>query len=211
MAIAHTFPGVFIEEIPSGVRAITGVPTSVAAFVGRTPIGPVNSPAIVNSFGDYVRLVRRARRGQLRLVRGERFLPERRRAGRGRATLSSARPEPADRRVRARRHRRQRPDHRPVHAEGRQSRRMGRRHRRHRQRAGSDVPGHRVEPASGAASCRRPARGDRHAARAGCPRITTPTRPTSRRSSASGSRTPVRARPSRTSRSDPDRGRRPRF
>lgn len=55
MAIAHTFPGVFIEEIPSGVRAITGVPTSVAAFVGRTPIGPVNSPVIVNSFGDYVR------------------------------------------------------------------------------------------------------------------------------------------------------------
>src|SRR5580704_7720119 len=55
MAIAQTFPGVFIEEIPSGVRAITGVPTSVAAFLGRTPIGPVNSPVIVNSFGDYVR------------------------------------------------------------------------------------------------------------------------------------------------------------
>lgn len=55
MAIAHTFPGVFIEEIPSGVRAITGVPTSIAAFLGRTPIGPINTPVILNSFGDFTR------------------------------------------------------------------------------------------------------------------------------------------------------------
>ena len=55
MAIAHTFPGVFIEEIPSGIRAITGVPTSIAAFLGRTPIGPINTPVTLNSFGDYTR------------------------------------------------------------------------------------------------------------------------------------------------------------
>jgi phage tail sheath protein FI len=55
MAVTHTFPGVFIEEIPSGVRAITGVPTAIAAFVGRTRVGPVNDPTIINSFGDFGR------------------------------------------------------------------------------------------------------------------------------------------------------------
>jgi len=29
-----TYPGVYIEEIPSGVRTISGVATSIAAFVG---------------------------------------------------------------------------------------------------------------------------------------------------------------------------------
>ncbi len=55
MAVSQTFPGVFIEEIPSGVRAITGVPTAIAAFVGRTRVGPVNTPVIINSFGDFTR------------------------------------------------------------------------------------------------------------------------------------------------------------
>ena len=31
-----TYPGVYIEEVPSGVRTIMGVATSIAAFVGRT-------------------------------------------------------------------------------------------------------------------------------------------------------------------------------
>jgi len=55
MSVSLTFPGVFIEEIPSGVRSITGVPTAIAAFVGRTRIGPVNTPVIINSFGDFTR------------------------------------------------------------------------------------------------------------------------------------------------------------
>jgi phage tail sheath protein FI len=56
MPTALTFPGVFIEEIPSGVRAITGVPTAIAAFVGRTRTGPVDDPIILNSFGDFARV-----------------------------------------------------------------------------------------------------------------------------------------------------------
>ncbi len=36
MPINPTYPGVYIEEIPSGVRTITGVATSITAFVGRT-------------------------------------------------------------------------------------------------------------------------------------------------------------------------------
>ena len=36
-----TYPGVYIQELPSGSRTITGVATAVAAFVGRAPRGPV--------------------------------------------------------------------------------------------------------------------------------------------------------------------------
>ncbi len=33
-------PGVYIEEVPSGSKPIEGVGTSVAAFVGLTPLKP---------------------------------------------------------------------------------------------------------------------------------------------------------------------------
>ncbi|PSJ43364.1 phage tail sheath family protein [Allosphingosinicella deserti] len=55
MPVAVSYPGVYIEEIPSGVRTITGVATSIAAFVGRTARGPINEPVVVNSFGDFER------------------------------------------------------------------------------------------------------------------------------------------------------------
>jgi phage tail sheath protein FI len=50
-----TYPGVYIEEVPSGVRTITGVATSITAFVGRTARGPVNQPVMLTSFGDFER------------------------------------------------------------------------------------------------------------------------------------------------------------
>ena len=34
MALPLTYPGVYIEEVPSGVRTITGVATSIALFIG---------------------------------------------------------------------------------------------------------------------------------------------------------------------------------
>src|SRR5215217_4576618 len=55
MPIAPTYPGVYIEEIPSGVRTITGVATSITAFLGRTARGPVNEPTIVFSYSDFER------------------------------------------------------------------------------------------------------------------------------------------------------------
>src|SRR5262245_48847460 len=55
MPSALTYPGVYIEEIPSGVRTITGVATSIAAFLGRARCGPVNEPVTINSFGDFER------------------------------------------------------------------------------------------------------------------------------------------------------------
>ena len=51
-----TYPGVYIEEIPSGVRTITGVATSITAFVGRALRGPVNEAVVINSYGDYERV-----------------------------------------------------------------------------------------------------------------------------------------------------------
>ncbi|HYH78322.1 MAG TPA: phage tail sheath subtilisin-like domain-containing protein [Longimicrobium sp.] len=50
-----TYPGVYIEEIPSGVRTITGVGTSITAFVGYTPRGPLNKAVRVLNFGDFER------------------------------------------------------------------------------------------------------------------------------------------------------------
>ncbi|WP_419661807.1 phage tail sheath protein [Desulfosarcina variabilis str. Montpellier] len=55
MPVATTYPGVYIEEIPSGVRTITGVATSITAFLGRTIMGPANEPVTINSFGDFER------------------------------------------------------------------------------------------------------------------------------------------------------------
>ena len=50
-----TYPGVYIEEIPSGVRTIAGVGTSITAFVGYTPRGPLNQAVRVLNYGDYER------------------------------------------------------------------------------------------------------------------------------------------------------------
>jgi phage tail sheath protein FI len=55
MPVAPTYPGIYIEEIASGVRTITGVATSVAAFFGRTSWGDVNQPATIDSFGEFER------------------------------------------------------------------------------------------------------------------------------------------------------------
>jgi len=51
-----SYPGVCIEEISSGVRTITGVATSITAFVGRALRGPDNEPITINSYGDFERI-----------------------------------------------------------------------------------------------------------------------------------------------------------
>ena len=55
MPITPTYPGVYVEEIPSGVRTIVGVGTSAAAFVGYTQRGPTNAGVQIFNFGDYER------------------------------------------------------------------------------------------------------------------------------------------------------------
>jgi len=55
MPVAPTYPGVYIEEIPSGVRTITGVATSITAFVGIASRGRTDEPQFITSFADYER------------------------------------------------------------------------------------------------------------------------------------------------------------
>ncbi len=56
MPVTPTYPGVYIEEIPSGVRTITGVATSITAFLGKAPRGPTDEPVTITSFADYERV-----------------------------------------------------------------------------------------------------------------------------------------------------------
>jgi len=56
MPVTPTYPGVYIEEVPSEVRTITGVATSISAFIGRALRGPVDDPTTIHSFADYQRI-----------------------------------------------------------------------------------------------------------------------------------------------------------
>jgi len=53
--VQTTYPGVYIEEVPSAVRTIVGVSTSVTAFLGYTRRGATNRATQVFNFGDYER------------------------------------------------------------------------------------------------------------------------------------------------------------
>lgn len=47
------YPRVYIQELPSGVRTIVGVATSIAAFVDSFPSGPMNEALRGFSFPDF--------------------------------------------------------------------------------------------------------------------------------------------------------------
>jgi Bacteriophage tail sheath protein len=51
-----TYPGVYIEEVPSEVRTITGVSTSITAFIGRTRKGPDDMAILVHNFTEFERI-----------------------------------------------------------------------------------------------------------------------------------------------------------
>jgi uncharacterized protein len=52
MSVAPTYPGVYIQELPSGVQTITGVSTAVTAFLGYFMQGPMNQPTQIFSVAD---------------------------------------------------------------------------------------------------------------------------------------------------------------
>ena len=54
--VTVSYPGVYVQEIPSGVVSISGVSTSIAAFIGMAKRGPMLSPTRVLGFKDYERL-----------------------------------------------------------------------------------------------------------------------------------------------------------
>ncbi|WP_116132684.1 phage tail sheath C-terminal domain-containing protein [Tropicimonas sp. IMCC34043] len=55
MPVNPTYPGVYIEEIPSGVRSIRGVATSVAAFIGPFRRGLLDEAVRIQSPSDFER------------------------------------------------------------------------------------------------------------------------------------------------------------
>ena len=54
--INPTYPGVYVREESSGARAVSGVATSITAFVGMTQRGPLNKPMRIFNPADYARL-----------------------------------------------------------------------------------------------------------------------------------------------------------
>jgi len=55
MPVTPTYPGVYVQEIPSGVRTITGVATSITALIGWAPKGPTDRAELILSWADYER------------------------------------------------------------------------------------------------------------------------------------------------------------
>lgn len=55
MPVHVTCPGVYIEELPAGTPTISGVATSITAFIGRAASGPADEPIAVFDCGDFQR------------------------------------------------------------------------------------------------------------------------------------------------------------
>jgi phage tail sheath protein FI len=51
-----SYPGVYIEEVPSGVRTITAVSTSTAAFVDFFREGPMDKAILIQGMTDFARI-----------------------------------------------------------------------------------------------------------------------------------------------------------
>ena len=56
MPVATSYPGVYIQEVASGVHTITGVATSIAAFVDFFTRGPMDTPVQVFDMAGFNRL-----------------------------------------------------------------------------------------------------------------------------------------------------------
>ncbi len=55
MSVSPTYPGVYVQEVPSGVRTIVGVGTSIGMFIGTAKKGPINRPVRCAGYLDYAR------------------------------------------------------------------------------------------------------------------------------------------------------------
>lgn len=55
MAVSPTYPGVYVQEVPSGVHTIVGVSTSTTLFVGRAATGPMLQAIRINTYADFLR------------------------------------------------------------------------------------------------------------------------------------------------------------
>src|SRR3989442_3541428 len=55
MPATYTYPGLYVEEVPSGVRPIAGVSTAETAFINFFSRGPINQAQRITSFADFER------------------------------------------------------------------------------------------------------------------------------------------------------------
>ena len=78
MPVRPTFPGVYIEEIPSGVRPVTAVATSTAAFIGTFRKGPDRRSGATAQHCRFRARVWRTRSAERGVLRGASILPQRR-------------------------------------------------------------------------------------------------------------------------------------
>ncbi|MFQ3562221.1 phage tail sheath subtilisin-like domain-containing protein [Streptomyces gramineus] len=53
---SYVTPGVYVEEVSSGIKPIQGVGTATAAFVGLTEKGPTHEPTLVTNWNQYAAL-----------------------------------------------------------------------------------------------------------------------------------------------------------
>src|SRR3954454_6627710 len=53
MPTSYLTPGVYVEEVPAAQKPLEGGSTSVAAFVGLAPGGPVNNPMRIANWGQF--------------------------------------------------------------------------------------------------------------------------------------------------------------
>ena len=50
-----SYPGVYVQEVPSGVRTIVGVGTSIGMFIGTAKKGSMYKPVRCTSYTDFIR------------------------------------------------------------------------------------------------------------------------------------------------------------
>lgn len=53
MALQTGNPGIYVEEVPKNPRIISGISTSITAFIGRAKKGPVDEPVTIFNFAEY--------------------------------------------------------------------------------------------------------------------------------------------------------------
>ncbi len=53
MAVEYFTPGVYVEEVSSGIKPMTAAPTHIVGFLGESRKGPLNQPVMVTSWNQY--------------------------------------------------------------------------------------------------------------------------------------------------------------
>jgi hypothetical protein len=56
MPTTYLTPGVYVEEVPAAQKPLEGVSTSVAAFIGLAPGGPVNTPMRIANWSQFANI-----------------------------------------------------------------------------------------------------------------------------------------------------------